>query len=466
MNENEAATKVVSGLVEYVTFHNAENGFCVLRVKARGHRNLVSIVGHVASISVGEWITASGEWFDDGKFGMQFKARFLKTSAPESVEGIQKYLGSGMINGIGPIYAQKLINTFGKNVFDIIETAPERLRDVDGIGPIRAKKITKAWADQKAIREIMIFLHQHGVGTARAVRIFKTYHNDAIQVMSENPYRMTRDIRGIGFRTADAIAKKLGIEKTSKIRARAGLSFALHESMKNGHCGLPRETLCKLSQELLDLPQDVVQSALDAELLNKTVSANTIADTECIFLTGLYLAEQSIADHIRRIQTRTMPWAPIDTDNALPWVERKIGISLAKNQVKAVSHALKSKVMVITGGPGVGKTTILNAILRILNAKSVRIKLCAPTGRAAKRMSEATGMTAKTIHRLLEFNPSEFKFMRNAHSPLKCDLLVIDESSMVDVRLMKSLLEAIPSTAALSLLGILINCRQSDPAKF
>jgi len=307
MNENEAATKVVSGLVEYVTFHNTENGFCVLRVKARGHRSLVSIVGYVASISAGEWITASWEWFNDQKFGMQFKARFLKTSAPENVEGIQKYLGSGMINGIGPIYAQKLINTFGRNVFDIIETTPERLREIDGIGPIRAKKITKAWADQKVIREIMIFLHQHGVGTARAVRIFKTYHNDAIQIMSENPYRMTRDIRGIGFRTADAIAEKLGIEKTSMIRARAGIEFALHESTKNGHCGLPRETLCTLSQELLDLPQDVVQNALEAELLQETVTADTIADTECIFLTGLYRAEKSIADHIRRIQTGKMP---------------------------------------------------------------------------------------------------------------------------------------------------------------
>ena len=223
MPQPQSSTQeVLAGLVERVTFHNTENGFCVLRARARGHRDLVTVIGHAATISAGEWITASGEWINDRIHGQQFKARFLKTSAPTSIDGIEKYLGSGMIRGIGPVYAKKLVRAFGEKVFDTIEAAPERLRGVTGIGPVRAKRITDAWAEQKVVREIMVFLHEHGVGTARAVRIFKTYGSDAIQVMSKNPYRLARDIRGIGFKTADAIAMKLGIEKTATIRVRAG----------------------------------------------------------------------------------------------------------------------------------------------------------------------------------------------------------------------------------------------------
>ena len=251
----ESSTQeVLAGLVERVTFHNAENGFCVLRAKARGHRDLVTVVGHAATISAGEWITASGEWINDRTHGQQFKARFLKTSAPTSIDGIEKYLGSGMIRGIGPVYAKKLVRAFGEKVFDTIEAEPERLREVTGIGPVRAKRITDAWAEQKVVREIMVFLHEHGVGTARAVRIYKTYGADAVQVMTENPYRLARDIRGIGFKTADAIAMKLGIEKTAMIRVRAGISFALTEAMDEGHCGLPTEELVPLAEELLEVP--------------------------------------------------------------------------------------------------------------------------------------------------------------------------------------------------------------------
>ena len=231
--------EVLAGLVERVTFHNAETGFCVLRVKARGHRDLVTTVGHAATISAGEWLTASGEWINDRTYGQQFKARFLRTSAPTSVDGIEKYLASGMIRGVGPVYAKKLVGAFADKVFDVIELSPERLREVSGIGPKRSTRITAAWAEQKIVREIMVFLHSHGVGTARAVRIFKTYGTDAVQVMSENPYRLARDIRGIGFKTADAIAMRLGIEKTAMIRVRAGIAYALGEAMNDGHCGLP-----------------------------------------------------------------------------------------------------------------------------------------------------------------------------------------------------------------------------------
>ena len=451
--QDETPQDVLAGIVERVTFHNADNGFCVLRTKARGHRDLVTVVGHAAMVSAGEWITASGEWINDRSHGQQFKARFMRTSEPSSIEGIQKYLGSGMIRGIGPVYAGKMVRAFGEKVFDIIEAEPERLREVTGIGQVRARRITDAWAEQKIIREIMVFLHSHGVGTARAVRIYKTYGLDAVQVMSENPYRLARDIRGIGFKTADAIAMKLGIEKTAMIRVRAGITYALSEAMNDGHCGLPAQELSPRVVELLDVPNGFVQTALDLELAEGTVVADTLAGTPCIILDSLYHAERAIGERLLKIMGGQLPWPAIDTGKALPWVERKTGLSLAASQTDAVCLALTSKVMVITGGPGVGKTTIVNAILRILAAKGVTLLLCAPTGRAAKRMAEATGLEAKTIHRLLEINPRGGGFKRNADNPLDCDLLVVDEASMVDVMLMQALLKALPNTAALLIVG-------------
>ncbi|WP_299653643.1 AAA family ATPase [uncultured Jannaschia sp.] len=446
-------SEVLAGLVERVTFHSAETGFCVLRLKARGHRDLVTTIGHAATISAGEWVTASGEWVNDRTHGLQFRARFLKTSAPSSLEGIEKYLGSGMVRGIGPTYARRMVKHFGKDVFDIIEATPERLQEVDGIGPRRAERITSAWADQKVIREIMVFLHQHGVGTARAVRIFKTYGTDAVQVMSENPYRLARDIRGIGFRTADLIAERLGIGKTAMIRLRAGISHALSEAMGDGHCGLPVADLTALAVKLLDVPEDLIGTALDLELADGAVIADSIAGAPSIFLGGLYRAEKAIAERMRRISAGTLPWPEIDAAKALPWIERRTGLTLAESQAEAIRLALRSKLLVVTGGPGVGKTTIVNSILRILEAKAVRLLLCAPTGRAARRMSEATGMDARTIHRLLEFDPQAFAFKRTLEHPLDCDLLVVDESSMVDVLLMQSLLNAVPDGAALLIVG-------------
>ena len=448
-----AQAEVLSGLVERVTFHSSESGFCVLRVKARGHRDVVTVVGSAAMISAGEWVTASGSWNNDRNYGLQFKARFLRASAPTTLDGIEKYLGSGMIRGIGSVYAERLVKHFGNDVFDVIEANPERLREVEGIGPIRADKITESWADQRIVREIMVFLHQHGVGTARAVRIYKTYGADAVQVLSENPYRLAKDIRGIGFRTADTIAEKIGIEKTAMIRVRAGITFALSEAMGNGHCGLPSGELHSLAEELLDVPGSLVETAMALELGDGNVMADQVGETDCIFLAGLYQAERGIASHLRRIIAGTLPWPSIDADRALPWIEGRTGLTLAFSQAEAIRLALTSKVLIITGGPGVGKTTIVNSILRILAAKRMKLVLCAPTGRAAKRMTEATGMEAKTIHRTLEFDPMKFGFKRNEDNPLDCDLLVVDEASMVDVPLMQSLLRALPSTAALHVVG-------------
>ena len=451
-SENQSQ-EVLAGLVERVTYHNVENGFCVLRAKARGHRDVVTVVGHAATIAAGEWITASGEWVNDRTHGQQFKARFLRTSPPTSADGIEKYLSSGMIRGIGPAYAKKLLRAFGEKVFDIIEATPDRLREVDGIGPVRANRITAAWAEQKAVREIMVFLHSHGVGTARAVRIYKTYGPDAIQVMTENPYRLARDIRGIGFKTADAIAMKLGIDKTALVRVRAGISYALTEAMDEGHCGLPTEELIPLAEKLLEVPQEFIRTALDLELQEGTVVADRVGETPCVFLAGLHRAERIIAERLTRLANGKLPWPWIDPDKALPWVEGRIDLSLAESQVAAIRLALMSKVLVMTGGPGVGKTTIVNAILRILAAKGTNLLLCAPTGRAAKRMTEATGFEAKTIHRLLEVDPKGGGFKRGDDNPLDCHLLVVDETSMVDVMLMQALMMAVPDKAGLLIVG-------------
>ena len=448
-----SAQDVLAGLVERVTYHNVENGFCVLRAKARGHRDVVTVVGHAATIASGEWITASGEWTNDRTHGQQFKARFLRTSPPTSADGIEKYLASGMIRGVGPVYAKKLVRAFGEKVFEIIEETPGRLQEIDGVGPVRAANILAAWAEQKAVREIMVFLHSHGVGTARAVRIFKTYGSDAIQVMTENPYRLARDIRGIGFKTADAIAMKLGMEKTATMRVRAGISYALTEVMDEGHCGLPTDELVPLAEKLLEVPEELVRTALDLELREGNVIADHVGDAPCVFLAGLYRAERTIAGRLMRLANGTLPWPWIDPDKALPWVEKHIGLTLAESQIVAIRLALKSKVVVMTGGPGVGKTTIIRGILRILAAKGTELLLCAPTGRAAKRMTEATGFEAKTIHRLLEVDPKSDGFKRGEDNPLDCDLLVVDEASMVDVLLMQALLKAIPDRAALLVVG-------------
>jgi exodeoxyribonuclease V alpha subunit len=414
---------------------------------------LVTVVGHAATIAAGEWITASGEWVNDRTHGQQFRARFMRTSAPTSVDGIEKYLSSGMIRGIGPVYARKLVRAFGEKVFDVIEGAPARLREVEGIGPVRATRIVAAWAEQKVVREIMVFLHQHGVGTARAVRIYKTYGADAVQVMSENPYRLARDIRGIGFKTADAIAMKLGIERTAMIRVRAGISYALTEAMDEGHCGLPVDELVPFAEELLEVPKELVRTALDLELAEGVVVADRVGETPCVFLAGLHRAERGIAERLIRLVNGPLPWPSINADKAIPWIEQRTGLELAATQKAAIRLALATKVLVITGGPGVGKTTIVKAILRILAAKGTKLLLCAPTGRAAKRMTEATGFEAKTIHRLLEVDPKGGGFKRDGDNPLDCGLLVVDETSMVDVLLMHALLKAVPDRAALLIVG-------------
>jgi exodeoxyribonuclease V alpha subunit len=301
-----------------VTFYNADTGFCVLKVQARGRRDLVTLVGHTPVIGAGEWITASGSWVSDRVHGLQFKAHVLSATAPTGIEGIEKYLASGQMRGIGPAMAKRIVAVFGEATFEIIEASPERLPEVSGIGPTRAARIVAGWANQKAVREIMIFLHAHAVGTARAVRIFKTYSHEAIKVMTEDPYRLARDVRGIGFRTADAIAMKLGMEKAAPQRLRAGVSFALQTAMDEGHCGLPVEMLAGLAERLLEVDLPLIESAVAKAVAGGEIIADTIDDQRCAFLRGLHSAEQAIANRLNERAAGAPPWPSIDLDKAVP----------------------------------------------------------------------------------------------------------------------------------------------------
>ena len=449
---SSTATETVAGQVERVTFHSPETGFCVLRVKARGHRALATVVGHAAAITAGEWVSASGAWVHDPRHGPQFRANHLAVTPPTSAEGVERYLASGLIRGVGPVHARRLVRAFGADVLDLIEQAPARLREVPGVGPKRAARIEASWAEQKTVREIMLFLHAHGAGTARAVRIFKTYGPDAIGIVSENPYRLARDIRGIGFRTADRIAANLGIAPDAPVRVRAGVAFALAEAMDEGHCGLPETELVTLASELLDVDAGLVEQAVVQELDEGEVVADAVDGQRCIFLGGLYRAEREIARRLRAVAHGAPPWGTLDPARAVAEAEAAAAIALAPGQRDALALALRSKVLVVTGGPGVGKTTLVRSILHALPAET-RIALCAPTGRAAKRLAESTGLEARTIHRLLETDPAAGGFRRGELEPLDCALLVVDEASMVDVPLMRALLRALPEDAALLLVG-------------
>ena len=402
----------------------------------------------------GEWITASGDWVNYRTHGQQFRARFLKTSEPTSAEGIEKYLASGMIRGIGPAYAKKLLYAFGEKLFDdVIQTQPDRLREVEGIGPVRASRIVAAWAEQKAVREMLVFLHSHGVGTARAVRIFKTYGADAIQAMTENPYRLARDIRGIGFKTADDIAMKLGIEKTAMVRVRAGIPYALTETMDEGHCGLPTDQLVPLAEKLLEVPQDLIRTALDLELQEGTVVTDRVGETPCVFLAAGTARSARSPSASFASRTASCLGSCIDPDKALPWIEQRIGLALAESQVAAIRLALMSKVLVVTGGPGVGKTTIVNAILRIPRGQGSKPAALRTHWSCCQADARGDRLRGQDHPPAARSRPKGGGFKRGDDNPLDCDLLVVDETSMVDVMLMQSLMKAVPNKAALLLVG-------------
>jgi exodeoxyribonuclease V alpha subunit len=443
----------LSGLIERVTYFNEETGFAVLRVKAGGHRDLVTVVGSLPSARAGEWLTATGTWVQDRKHGMQLKATVIRTVPPTTREGIEKYLGSGMVKGIGPVFAKRMVETFGADILSVIEQRSDELERVEGIGPKRRLRIKQAWAEGKRVREIMLFLHGHGVSTSKAVRIYRTYGDQAIERVRSNPYVLAKDIYGIGFKTADQIAQNVGISKDSLSRACAGIDHVLLDATSEGHCALPVGELKAAARKLLEVAEGTVEQALSQMITSGSLILETIRDEALVFLPHLRKAEEGIAAKIRTMAGAQPAYPSIHFDKAVTWCEQKTGKRLAPSQREALRTVLASRVVIITGGPGVGKTTLVNSILIILQAKGVQCLLCAPTGKAAKRLSEATNMEARTIHRLLEVEPGTGRFARNESRRLECDVVVMDETSMVDVMLMHSVLKAVPLQTSLILVG-------------
>lgn len=443
----------LKGTIERVTFHSEETGFCVLRVKVHTHRELQTIIGKAPNVQPGEFIECQGLWKNDKQHGLQFQAEHLKTIVPTTSEGMEKYLASGMIKGIGPAFAKRLLQHFKTTVFSVIENEPERLQEVEGIGATRQQRIVTSWADQRAVRDIMMFLHAHGVGSARAVRIYKLYGKDAVAQIQANPYCLAHDVHGIGFKTADQLAQKMGMAKHSILRIRAGVTFYLQEHTAQGHCGMDEASFLLKTSEQLEADPSLVKQAIQDEINAQRILSLTMENKIYYFLASLYYSELGIAQHCHRLLKGNPPWSTIDAQKAIEWVESKTALHLSDSQRLAVTLSLKSKVMIITGGPGVGKTTIVNSIIQIVQTKTSHILLAAPTGRAAKRLFESTGREAKTLHRLLEYDPKIHQFKRNATHPLKTDCLVIDECSMIDVVLMNQVLRALPTHAALLLVG-------------
>lgn len=438
--------------MERVTFHNEENGFCILKVQPEGTRDLVGLIGKAPRVVAGEQFEAEGKWEQSAEFGRQFKADALKLSRPDSLTGMERYLGSGLIDGIGPAYAKRLIEKFGKQVFEIIENYSARLEEVEGIGKKRRQEIRDSWVKQKAIHNIMLFLHEHGIGTARAQRIYKTYGDEALAVLRANPYRLAADIHGIGFKTADDIAHKVGVNREAPERIRAGILYVLENAAGNGHCCLPEPMLMQQAAELLGAKSTAVEEQIAQLLAAKELERHDLDGEPFFYLPYLRAAERSIAGRISALAAHPPSYPPIEEDRAIAWAAKTTGKTLAESQRRAVREALRNRVLIITGGPGVGKTTILQTILAILQAKDAKIVLAAPTGRAAKRMSESTRLEAKTIHRLLEYQ-GEGEWGRHRGRPLQGDLFVVDEASMIDVPLMAQFLSALPAEAHLLIVG-------------
>jgi exodeoxyribonuclease V alpha subunit len=454
----------LEGVLERVTFANPETGYTIARIDpGRGGPDLITAVGPLLGAQVGESLRMRGRWASHPKFGKQFEVHSYTTVLPATVQGIQRYLGSGLIKGIGPVMAERMVNRFGADIMHIIDDAPARLIEVDGLGPKRTALITAAWAEQKAIKEVMIFLQSVGVSTSLAVKIYKKYGDAAISIVRAEPYRLAADVWGIGFKTADTIAAAVGIARESPERIKAGLAYTLSEAADDGHCYLPAPNLIADAAKILEVPADLIAPCLDElaaseGVVRETVPASADAGPQvpAVYLPPFLTAERAVASALLRLLAsradRLAAFADVDWDKALSWLRSRTGTALAAEQEDAVRLALTSRVAVLTGGPGCGKSFTVRSVVELARAKGARIILAAPTGRAAKRLAELTGHEAATIHRLLQLRPGG-EPTYDATNPLEADLVVVDETSMVDVILANKLIKAIAPGTHLLLVG-------------
>jgi exodeoxyribonuclease V alpha subunit len=464
----------LQGTVERVTYYSEETGYSVIRLDVPGQHDLVTVVGNLPEVQPGESLQLEGAWTTHQQYGRQFKVERCEQVLPSTVEGIKRYLGSGLVKGVGPVTATRIVQRFGTDTLRVLDEKPHRLREALGVGRKRAAAIAEAWEEQKHIREVMIFLSSHGVTTGLAVKIYKAYGDDALQVVQEDPYRLARDIWGVGFKTADKIARDLGLPPDAPSRVQAGVAYALGQQADDGHVYAPEPDLTQEAAELLNVPVELVTDAIEAlddeeivrreklvysekpGVFEKPGFPATVREEQAVYLAPFYYGELGVTNHLRALvgnpATRLLPFRSVDWDNLLAQVTRDSDIELSPEQHTAVRAALTHKVTVLTGGPGTGKTVSVRTVIAALEAMGCRYTLCAPTGRAAKRLAEATGRPAKTVHRLLEYSPMD-GFRRNDENPLEVDCLIVDESSMLDLLLTNHLLKAIDPAAHVLFVG-------------
>ena len=435
-------------VVERITFQNAENGYSVMKVKVKGYDDLVTLVGNLLEVPAGAVLLCEGEWRVDKLYGQQFQCETWEEVMPATAYGIEKYLGSGLVKGIGPKFAKLIVGHFGTDTIEVIETDIERLYEVPGISKKRVEKIRESWEKQKDIKNVMLFLQGFGVSTAYAAKIYRQYGKESIDNVKENPYRLADDIWGIGFKTADGIARKMGYEMNDERRLRSGLIYTLNQLADEGHCYAEEEQLIATAKQLLEADEECIRTAMTHAIETEDL----MLDGTAIYLPPFYYAECGTANRLNTLVHTKEAGSIFTARFDLAKLQRETGIEYDEVQVEAIRQAIASKVMVLTGGPGTGKTTTTKAIIAALQSAGMRILLAAPTGRAAKRMSEATGMEAKTIHRLLEYNPQD-GYKRNDENPLEGDALIVDECSMIDIILMNNLTKALPTTMRLVLVG-------------
>jgi exodeoxyribonuclease V alpha subunit len=452
-NSSPLLSQQLEGTLERITFQNQDNGYTIAKLRLNDSNTEVTIVGTLTGINIGENLRLEGTWTNHPQYGRQFEVHRFSVQIPASLEGIRRYLGSGLIKGVGPATANRIVDHFGLQTLDVIENQPEKLTQVSGIGLKKIDVITAAWQDQKQIREIMLFLQSNGVSTSLAAKIFKTYGQNAIQIVRSDPYRLAKDIYGVGFKTADKIGRQLGLAPDSPLRIRAGIQYVIEDLSGEGHCFALKGQLLENARALLELDAEKIE----VQLLPMLAQHELIAEEEAYYLPFLYHAESGVANHLRTIlheeRDRLGVFHSINWNLAFSTLDSGSTIQLTDQQKNAVRMALTEKVSILTGGPGTGKSTITSSIIQMLKARNCTVLLAAPTGRAAKRLNETTGLPAKTIHRLLEFSPGETNFGRGADNPLDADLIIIDETSMVDILLMNALLSAVPEDSHLLLVG-------------